>query len=63
MQDGDYVIFYNIRGEREVELCRTLLEKNFSHFPVEKNIRLNFVTMINYDKALPAKVLSPRRKN
>jgi bisphosphoglycerate-independent phosphoglycerate mutase (AlkP superfamily) len=23
--DGDYVIFYNIRGEREVELCRSLL--------------------------------------
>ena len=22
-QDGDYVIFYNLRGEREVERCRS----------------------------------------
>jgi 2,3-bisphosphoglycerate-independent phosphoglycerate mutase len=58
-QDGDYVVFYNIRGEREVELCRSLLEKDFSHFPVEKNIWLNFVTMIAYDKRLQVKVAFP----
>src|SRR3989304_4926772 len=45
-KDGDYVIFYNIRGERDVELCRSLLDDHFSHFPVAQNIRLNFVTMI-----------------
>jgi 2,3-bisphosphoglycerate-independent phosphoglycerate mutase len=59
LQNGDYVIFYNIRGEREAELCRSLLEKDFSEFPVEKNIRPNFVTMINYDKRLQAKVAFP----
>ena len=58
-QDGDYVIFYNIRGEREVELCRSLLEKDFPHFPVAKNIRLNFVTMIPYDIRLDVKVAFP----
>ena len=57
--DGDYVIFYNIRGEREVELCRSLLEEKFAHFPVAQNIRLNFVTMIPYDKRLKAKVAFP----
>jgi len=55
-QDGDSVIFYNIRGEREVELCQSLLDENFSHFPVAKNIRLNFVTMIPYDQWLKVKV-------
>ena len=55
-QDGDYVIFYNIRGEREVELCQGLLDNNFAHFPVAKNIRLKMVTMIPYDKRLKVKV-------
>jgi 2,3-bisphosphoglycerate-independent phosphoglycerate mutase len=58
-QDGDYVIFYNIRGEREVELCRSLLDEDFAQFPVAKNIRLNFVTMIPYDKRFKVKVAFP----
>jgi 2,3-bisphosphoglycerate-independent phosphoglycerate mutase len=56
MEDGDYVIFYNLRGEREVELCQALLDPDFAHFPVEKGLRLNMVTMIPYHKALPAKI-------
>jgi len=58
-QDGDCVIFYNIRGEREVELCQSLLNDNFAHFPVARNIRLNFVTMIPYDKRLKVMVAFP----
>jgi 2,3-bisphosphoglycerate-independent phosphoglycerate mutase len=58
-QDGDYVIFYNIRGEREVELCRSLLDEDFTDFPVAKNIRLNVVTMIPYDKRFRVKVGFP----
>jgi len=45
LKHGDYVIFYNLRGEREVELCESLLEEGFIHFPVEKNLHLNMVTM------------------
>ena len=30
----DAVIFYNIRGEREIELTRCLTEENFREFPV-----------------------------
>jgi bisphosphoglycerate-independent phosphoglycerate mutase (AlkP superfamily) len=37
-RDGDYVIFYNLRGEREVELCQSLLDKDFSHFPTRRSI-------------------------
>jgi 2,3-bisphosphoglycerate-independent phosphoglycerate mutase len=58
-QDGDGVIFYNIRGEREVELCRSLLDEDFAHFPVDRNIRLNFVTMIPYHKRLKVGVAFP----
>lgn len=47
-EDGDYVIFYDIRGEREIELTQSLVDKDFSHFPVRKDLSLNFVTMIEY---------------
>jgi 2,3-bisphosphoglycerate-independent phosphoglycerate mutase len=55
-RDGDYVIFYNLRGEREVELCQSLLDQDFSHFPVKKDLRLNMVTMIPYHQKLNVRV-------
>ncbi len=56
---GDYVIFYDIRGEREIELTQSLIQKEFSSFPVEKDLGLNFVTMIEYDSSLDVKVAFP----
>jgi 2,3-bisphosphoglycerate-independent phosphoglycerate mutase len=55
-RNGDYVIFYNLRGEREVELCQSLLDQDFSHFPVEKDLRLHMVTMIPYHQKLNVRV-------
>jgi hypothetical protein len=43
-------------GEREVELCQSLLDPDFPYFPVEKNLRLNMVTMIPYHQKLNARV-------
>jgi 2,3-bisphosphoglycerate-independent phosphoglycerate mutase len=57
--DGDSVIFYDIRGEREVELTRSLIERDFPHFPREKALRLHFVTMITYDPSLAVRVAFP----
>ena len=59
LSKGDYVIFYDIRGEREIELTQSLIDKDFSHFPVEKDLDLNFVTMIEYDSSLKVKVAFP----
>jgi len=59
LKDGDYVIFYDIRGEREVEITQSLTEKNFSHFPVKENLRLHFATMIKYDASLDVRVAFP----
>jgi 2,3-bisphosphoglycerate-independent phosphoglycerate mutase len=58
-KSDDYVIFYDIRGEREVELTRCLTEENFDLFPVKKDLRLNFVTMIEYHPDLKVKVAFP----
>lgn len=56
---GDSVIFYNIRGEREIELTRSLTEDNFGQFPVITDLNLNFATMIEYQKGLNVEVAFP----
>jgi 2,3-bisphosphoglycerate-independent phosphoglycerate mutase len=56
---GDYVIFYNIRGEREVELTSSFVTPDFDEFPVDKGLDARFATMIQYDEALDVKVAFP----
>jgi 2,3-bisphosphoglycerate-independent phosphoglycerate mutase len=56
IRDGDSVIFYDIRGEREIEITESLTDPEFAHFQTDRNIRLNFVTMIEYSSALDVKV-------
>lgn len=58
-ENGDYVIFYDIRGEREVELTESFTKKDFRQFPIKKNLFLNFVTMIKYDSSLNVRVAFP----
>ena len=58
-RDGDSLVFYDIRGEREVEITRSLVEPGFPYFRVKPNFRLNFVTMIEYDSSLPVRVAFP----
>ena len=58
IQDGDYVIFYNIRGEREVELTSAFVDPDFDHFPT-KDMEVHFATMIEYAQDLPVKVAFP----
>ena len=59
MANGDYVIFYNIRGEREIELTESLTDEHFDEFPTKEGLKLNFATMIEYDKKLEVKVAFP----
>jgi 2,3-bisphosphoglycerate-independent phosphoglycerate mutase len=54
-KDGDYVIFYDIRGEREIQLTKCLTDNSFRHFQVDRNMNLNFVTMIEYHPSLKTK--------
>jgi len=61
-ENGDYVIFYDIRGEREVQLTHSLTDKEFEPFPREEDLNLHFVTMIDYDSDLRVKVAFPSEK-
>src|SRR5512136_1461552 len=55
---GDSVIFYDIRGEREVELSLALTEPDFSHFET-RDLGLHFVTLIEYHSRLRARTAFP----
>jgi len=58
IQDGDYVIFYDIRGEREVELTSAFVDPAFPHFP-RRPMTTHFVTMIQYHPDLDVQVAFP----
>lgn len=58
IQDGDYVIFYDLRGEREIELTRSFTDAEFPHFE-RKSMRVRFITMIEYDRNLKVRVAFP----
>jgi len=57
--DGDSIIFYDIRGEREIELSQALVCPDFKEFPVLEGLELSLATMIEYDSNLPVDVAFP----
>ncbi len=56
--DGDYVIFYDIRGEREIELTASFTKEEFPHFE-RAPIKTHWATMIEYASDLDVKVAFP----
>jgi 2,3-bisphosphoglycerate-independent phosphoglycerate mutase len=56
--DGDYVVFYDIRGEREIELTSAFVADEFPHFS-RPSITVNFATMIEYAAGLVEHVAFP----
>ena len=49
----DSVIFYNYRPDRAREITRTLVDKEFNEFEVEKDLDLYYVCMTSYDETMP----------
>ncbi|MGD9049422.1 MAG: phosphoglycerate mutase (2,3-diphosphoglycerate-independent), partial [Anaerolineae bacterium] len=58
IQDGDYVIFYDIRGEREIELTSAFVDHDFAHFS-RLPMTVHFATMIEYHPDLDVQVAFP----
>ncbi|HET6441960.1 MAG TPA: alkaline phosphatase family protein [Phycisphaerae bacterium] len=56
--DGDHCIFYDIRGEREIELTQAFTQPGFAHFPIAP-IRTHWATMIQYSPKLDVRVAFP----
>jgi 2,3-bisphosphoglycerate-independent phosphoglycerate mutase len=59
IEQGDSVIFYNIRGEREFELTHALVDPQFTHFPRPRALPGRMATMIEYEPGLPVQVAFP----
>jgi len=57
-EDGDYVVFYDLRGEREIELTQAFVDDEFPHFEREP-ITTHWVTMIEYHPDLNTRVAFP----
>lgn len=48
-QDGDVLIFFNIRGDRARQITRTFTEEGFDEFDVSDRPSLEYVTFTQYD--------------
>ena len=58
IQDGDFTIFYDIRGEREIELTSAFVDHEFPHF-LRPPMTVHFATMIEYHPDLDVHVAFP----
>jgi 2,3-bisphosphoglycerate-independent phosphoglycerate mutase len=58
INDGDYVIFYNIRGEREIQLTQSFTDPEFSFFK-RQEMKSHWVSMIEYHRDLDIRVAFP----
>lgn len=52
IDDGDSVIFFNFRPDRARQITRAFVDPEFNEFKTKK-MKLNFVTMTEYDKTMP----------
>jgi 2,3-bisphosphoglycerate-independent phosphoglycerate mutase len=59
IQAGEPVIFYDIRGEREVQITECFTDPGFPHFSIPDGHQTPFVTMIEYDPKLKVDVAFP----
>ena len=59
IKDGDSVIFFNFRPDRARELTKAFVEPDFSSFTNRKKINnLFFVSLVEYEKALPVSAVA-----
>jgi 2,3-bisphosphoglycerate-independent phosphoglycerate mutase len=60
IEDGDSVIFMNFRSDRARQLTHAFVDEQFEHFPRPHKIKLSdFVTLTEYEKALPVSIAYP----
>lgn len=62
IQDNDSVIFFNFREDRSRELTHAFVLPGFEKFPRKKMLKLNFVTMTEYENDLPVSIAFPKEE-
>jgi 2,3-bisphosphoglycerate-independent phosphoglycerate mutase len=61
VKDGDAVIFYNFREDRAREITKAFVLPGFDDFQ-RKLLKIDFVTMVEYEKDLPVEIAFPPEK-
>lgn len=59
VKNNDSVIFFNYREDRSRELTKAFILPGFDNFKRDKRLKLEFVTMTEYEKDLPVSVAFP----
>jgi 2,3-bisphosphoglycerate-independent phosphoglycerate mutase len=59
IRNGDSVIFFNFRADRARQITRALTDPGFDGFPRSETLRLNFVTMTEYDETFDFPIAFP----
>jgi len=59
IQDGDSVVFFNFREDRARQITKAFVLPDFKEFKRDKKLSLEFATMVEYEKGLPASVIFP----
>ncbi|MBN1939994.1 MAG: alkaline phosphatase family protein [Candidatus Aminicenantes bacterium] len=57
--EGDSLIFYDIRGEREVEITQSLVDPAFTEFQTAGDLKLHYTTLIEYAPNLRVRAAFP----
>lgn len=60
IHDGDAVIFFNFREDRAREITKAFVLPGFDKFPRSHQLKLEFVTMTEYEKDLPVSIAFPK---
>jgi len=63
VNDNDTVIFFNFREDRARQITQAFVVPNFSKIKKNKNPKVMFITMTEYEKNLPTIVAFPPEKN
>ena len=59
IQNGDSVVFFNFREDRARQLTKAFVMPDFKGFKRNKKLSVEFATMVEYEKGLPASVIFP----
>lgn len=57
VRDRDTVLFFNFRADRARQLSQAFLFKDFNGFDREIGLRVNFITMTQYDATYPSQFI------
>ncbi len=60
VKNGDFIINFNFRADRALQISKSFADENFTQFKVNKYKKIFFTGMVEYEKNFPQNILVPR---